>query len=89
MALDQEESMMSYEGEAHDMERHHMERHMEDSNVRYGPPSLYIILYYILGRHETVTAKHFAFQFTVLRLVKYSTSGLLITITFQCVPWTR
>ncbi|KAG7282696.1 hypothetical protein CRUP_017622 [Coryphaenoides rupestris] len=36
MALDQEESMMSYEGEGHDMERHHMERHMEDSNVSYG-----------------------------------------------------
>uniref|UniRef100_A0A8C5B3X5 Transcription initiation factor TFIID subunit n=1 Tax=Gadus morhua TaxID=8049 RepID=A0A8C5B3X5_GADMO len=36
MALDQEESMMSYEGEGGpDMERHQMERHLEDSNVRY------------------------------------------------------
>ncbi|XP_056450573.1 transcription initiation factor TFIID subunit 1 [Gadus chalcogrammus] len=37
MALDQEESMMSYEGEGGpDMERHQMERHLEDSNVSYG-----------------------------------------------------
>ncbi|KAJ3588964.1 hypothetical protein NHX12_009816 [Muraenolepis orangiensis] len=36
MTLDQEESMMSYEGEGHDLEPHLMDRHLEDSNVSYG-----------------------------------------------------